>query len=45
MKEWYVVGRDSKGEQLAYTCEGDTPDEAKQNFAEEFPELQFVNIF
>lgn len=44
-KWWYVVGRDAAGEQLAYEIPGDTPDQAKANFAKEYPDLTFVNIF
>lgn len=45
MKEWYVVGRDADGQQLAYIVPGETPEEAKANFAEEFPELTYINMF
>jgi hypothetical protein len=45
MKEWYVVGRAVDGTQLAYVVEGETSEQAKENFAVEYPELTFVNIF
>ncbi|MBB3752687.1 hypothetical protein FHT44_005199 [Mycolicibacterium sp. BK634] len=45
VKAWYVVGRDRDGGQLAYIIEGDTSQEARLNFALEFPDLEFINIF
>lgn len=44
-KHWYIVGRDVAGEQLAYIVPGETSDAAKENFALDYPELTFVNIF
>lgn len=45
MKEWYIVARDSNGDQLAYIAEGNTPEEARVDFEDLYPELTFINMF